>query len=82
MKTNKSIYENPLLYIIIFILGVGIIMLYSASSTIAVNKFDKYYFFLNRHLIRLAIGIIAFIFMYNFNLLIIEENKLKLYLSS
>ena len=67
MKNFRSIYESPILYITILILGFGIIMLYSASSTLAVNKYDKYYFFLSKHLVRLTIGIIAFIFMYNFN---------------
>ena len=67
MKSNRTIYESPMLYIIILILGIGIVMLYSASSTIAVNKYDRYYFFLNKHLIRLSIGILAFIFMYNCN---------------
>ena len=59
MKTNKTIYENPIIYLIIFLIGFGIIMMYSASSTVAFNKFNNYSFFLEKHISRLIIGVIA-----------------------
>ena len=65
MKRNLKIYENPILYLTILLIGIGTVMMYSASSTLGVNIHDKYNFYLIRHLIRLFIGIIAFIFIYN-----------------
>ena len=67
MKRNLTIYENPILYLLFIIIGLGTVMMYSASSTISINRFDDYSFYLNRHLIRLGISIIAFIFFYNVN---------------
>ena len=42
MKNNKKIYENPILYLIIFIIGLGTVLMYSASSTVGINKFNHY----------------------------------------
>ena len=75
MKKNKSLYENPMIYIIVLILGIGVITMYSASSTIAINRYDKYSFFLNKHLLRIIVSIIAFIFMYNFDFKYLKSNS-------
>ena len=66
MKNKNHIYEKPVTYIIIAMMFIGSVLLYNASSTLAVNKFNSYSFFINKHLIRLLIGIIAFTVMYNF----------------
>ena len=65
MKNNKRIYENPIIYITILIISIGIIMLFSASTTVAFNKFNDYSFFLNKHIIRLIIGFLALFILYN-----------------
>ena len=65
MNNNKQIFENPIIYLLITLIMVGTVMMYSASSTIGINKFNQYSFYLNKHLIRLAISIIAFIIIYN-----------------
>ena len=67
MKRNLTIYENPILYLIFLIIGLGTVMMYSASSTISINRFDEYSFYLNRHLVRLGISTVAFLFFYNIN---------------
>ena len=67
MKKEYSIYDNLVIYLIALIIGVGIIMMYSASSTVAFNKFNNYSFYLNRHIIRLLIGFCALFIMYNIN---------------
>ena len=67
MKNNLKIYENPIIYIITLIVSIGIIMLFSASSTIAFNKFNDFSFFLNKHIIRLIIGFSALFVLYNIN---------------
>ena len=72
MKNEKSIYEQPLIYLIIFIVGFGIIMMSSASSYVTNN----YSYFLYKHIIRIIIGIIAFLIIYN-----IDFKYLKLYSS-
>ena len=59
MKNNNYIYEKPITYIIIAMIFIGSVLLYNASSTLAINKFNNYSFFINKHLIRLLIGIIA-----------------------
>ena len=39
MKKNIKIYEMPILYLTLLLIFFGTIMQYSASSTIAINKF-------------------------------------------
>ena len=53
----------PLLYLTLLLILFGAVMQYSASSTIAINKFgwDNYNYFLYKHLSRVAVGIIAMI---------------------
>ena len=74
MNNKKNIYEKPIIYIVIIMICVGLVLLYNASSTLAINKFNNYSFFINKHLIRLLIGIIAFIFAYNFKYSFLKNN--------
>jgi len=67
MKPSNSIYENSMIYSILLIIVIGIIMMYSASSTLAFNKFNNYSFYLTRHSIRLIIGFIALYILYKIN---------------
>jgi len=62
-----KIYENPILYLLILIVGIGTVMMYSASSIIAINTHDEYSFYIQRHLIRLTISIVALLIIYNIN---------------
>ena len=84
MKTNLKIYEMPLLYLTILLISFGTVMQYSASSTLAINKFgwSNYNFYLSNHIIRLIIGLIAMIVMYNVKFKILKKySKHILYLS-
>jgi len=75
MKNNQNIYEKPIIYIVIMIMFLGSILLYNASSTLAINKFDNYSFYIDRHLIRLSIGLLAFLIIYYFiNFSILKNN--------
>ena len=74
MNNKKNIYEKPIIYIVFIMISVGLVLLYNASSTLAINKFNNYSFFINKHLIRLLIGIIAFIFAYNFKYSFLKNN--------
>ena len=83
MKNNQYIYEKPIMYIIIFIIFLGSVILYNASSTLAINRFGDYSFYIDKHLIRVLIGIIAFLFIYylvNFSL--IKKNALLILIIS
>jgi len=70
MKKRIRIYEMPLLHLTILMLCFGAVMLYSTSSTIAINKigWDDSAFYFNNHLIRIIIGLIGLLMMYNINL--------------
>ena len=84
MKKNIKIYEMPLLYLTVLLILFGTIMQYSASSTMAINKFgwDSYNFYLSNHIIRLIIGLIAMITMYNFQFKLLKKySKHILYIS-
>ncbi len=61
MKNQKNIYEQPLIYLIIFIVGFGIVMMSSASSYV----YNDYSYFLTKHIFRIAISLIAFLIVYN-----------------
>ena len=67
MKRNIKIYEIPLLYLTLLLILFGAVMQYSASSTIAINKFgwNNYNYFLYKHLGRVALGLLGMILMYN-----------------
>jgi len=78
MKNKNSIYEKPIIYIVITMILIGSVLLYNASSTLAINQFNDYSFFINKHLIRLLLGIIAFTIMYNFKYSFIKDNSKKI----
>ena len=48
MKNNQYIYEKPIIYIIIFIIFLGSVILYNASSTLAINRFGDYSFYIDK----------------------------------
>ena len=80
MKKNINIYEMPLLYLTIALILFGIVMQYSASSTLAINKFgwDNYNFYLSKHVTRIAIGLFAMVVMYNFKFKILKKYSLQI----
>ena len=78
MKNKQAIYEKPIIYVIIATIAIGCLMLFSASSTIAFNKFGNSAFYIKRHLIRLIIGMLAFAIAYKLNFKIFKHNAKKL----
>ena len=84
MKRNIKIYEMPLLYLTLFLMLFGAIMQYSASSTIAINKFgwNNYNYFFSKHIIRLIIGLIAMLIMFKIEFIWLKKySKHILFLS-
>ena len=61
---KKSYYPNEFIIIgiILILSGFGIVMMYSASSIYAMNKYNNYMFFLNQQIKWLALGI-TFMFL-------------------
>ena len=52
MKTGQEIrsavYDIKLLFPVLFLVGIGIVMVYSASSALALNRFGSDYYFLKK----------------------------------
>ena len=82
MKKEQFIYEKPIIYVIIAMVAIGSLMLFSASSTIAFNKFGDSAFYIKRHIIRLLIGFLAFMTAYKINFKFFKKNATKLLLFS
>ncbi len=60
METTRPGEFDRTIYVTVFLLiGIGIVMLYSASSLIALEKFENAGHYLQRHLIRLALGAVV-----------------------
>jgi len=78
MKNKNSIYEKPITYIIIMMIFIGLVLLYNASSTLAVNRFNNYSFIFNKHLIRLLIALIAFFIVYNLKYSFLKKHSKKI----
>ena len=68
-----KIYENPILYLLILIVGIGTVMMYSASSIIAMNRVDNYLHFFSQQFKWLLIGTTFMIIMYRFNYIYIRK---------
>ena len=54
-------YDVTLLFSVLFLVGVGIVMVYSASSALALKEFGSIYYFFKKQLIFALLGIIALV---------------------
>jgi cell division protein FtsW len=54
-------YDVRLLFPVLFLVGIGIVMVYSASSALAFKKFGTEYYFLKKQLLFAVLGIVALI---------------------
>mgnify|MGYP001075015300 FL=1 len=54
-------YDVRLLFPVLFLVGIGIVMVYSASSALAFKKFGSQYYFLKKQLFFALLGIVALI---------------------
>ncbi|MBR9982393.1 MAG: putative lipid II flippase FtsW [Desulfatitalea sp.] len=54
-------YDVPLLFAVLFLVGMGIVMVYSASSAVALEKFGSGAFFLKRQVIFALLGIVILV---------------------
>jgi cell division protein FtsW len=54
-------YDVRLLFPVLFLVGIGIVMVYSASSALAFKKFGTEYYFLKKQMLFAFLGIVALI---------------------
>ena len=60
-RTPKLTYDIMLLFPVLLLVGIGIVMVYSASSALALKKFGSEYFFLKKQALFAAGGIVALV---------------------
>ncbi len=61
VSTETIAYDASLLFPVLFLVGIGIVMVYSASSAIAMKKFGQDYYFLKKQALFAVAGIIALV---------------------
>lgn len=59
VKTPVGRMDNMLIATVLALSGIGIIMIFSASSAVAFEKFGSAHAFLTKHSLRIAIGIVG-----------------------
>ncbi len=60
-RSASTVYDVQLLFPVLFLVGIGIVMVYSASSALAMKKFGSDYYFLKKQAIFALIGICALV---------------------
>ena len=68
-KSNRfqtAAYDLKLLFPVLFLVGIGIVMIYSASSALALKKYKTDYYFLVKQGTFSVIGIVALVFCRHF----------------
>ncbi len=65
-KTTALTYDVNLLFPVLFLVGIGIVMIYSASSTLALKRFGNEYYFLNKQAVFAMAGILVLVFYKHF----------------
>jgi cell division protein FtsW len=58
---SSVIYDVRLLFSVLFLVGIGIVMVYSASSALALNQFGSGYFYLKKQTLFAAGGIVVLV---------------------
>jgi cell division protein FtsW len=59
--SQSFVYDNRLLFSVLLLVGIGIVMVYSASSAFALKKFGTDYYFLKKQVVFAMVGIVALI---------------------
>jgi cell division protein FtsW len=60
-RSASTVYDVHLLFPVLFLVGIGIVMVYSASSTLAMKKFGSDYYFLKKQAVFALVGICALV---------------------
>jgi cell division protein FtsW len=65
-KPNDSAYDVKLLFPALFLVGIGIVMVYSASSALALKKYETGYYFIKKQALFAGLGIVALVICRHF----------------
>lgn len=65
--TQGAVYDAKLLFPVLFLVGIGIVMVYSASSAVALKRFSTDYFFLRKQAFFALAGIVALVVCRHFS---------------
>ena len=65
-QTHTTVYDIQLLFPVLFLVGIGIVMVYSASSAVALKKFGSDYLFLKKQAVFALAGIIGLVICRHF----------------
>ncbi len=61
-KRSKTLsYDLKLLFPVLFLVGTGVVMVYSASSALAMKRFGTEYFFLKKQAVFALVGLLALV---------------------
>jgi cell division protein FtsW len=60
-RASSTAYDVQLLFPVLFLVGIGIVMVYSASSALALKKFGSDYYFLKKQALFALVGICALV---------------------
>jgi cell division protein FtsW len=60
-RTQSAFYDVQLLFPVLFLVGIGIVMVYSASSALAIKKFGSDYFFLKKQALFAFAGVVVLV---------------------
>ena len=63
---QMAAYDLRLLFPVLFLVGIGIVMIYSSSSALALEKYKTDYYFLVKQGIFSAVGMVALVFCRHF----------------
>jgi cell division protein FtsW len=65
-RSQTAFYDIQLLFPVLFLVGIGIVMVYSASSALAIKKFGSDYFFLKKQALFALAGVIVLVISRHF----------------
>lgn len=60
-RAPSTVYDVQMLFPVLFLVGIGLVMVYSASSALALKKFGLDYYFLKRQAMFAVVGICALV---------------------
>jgi cell division protein FtsW len=66
-KNPQSGYDPKLMFPVLFLVGIGIVMVYSASSALALKKFGTDYYFLKKQAVFSLLGFAALVICRHFS---------------
>jgi cell division protein FtsW len=65
-EIRSVVYDIKLLFPVLFLVGIGIVMVYSASSALALNRFGSDYYFLKKQAVFALLGTLVLVLCRHF----------------